>query len=185
MSNQYVQFCSVIAHLTKKEKRWLEAALGPIDRAPSWPTIAKLEREGVDSLSWPDFDYRFYRDDDEGECLEVSSEECGDVHSVTVLFQMFLKVRNDGRYLTLNWASTSSRPEAGQNGGGAVFITPQSIKSLNTGVWLDEQARRWLEARRWRKKHEDHDAQQPSSRRPSHQGTRGRKPYRQARHRKT
>jgi hypothetical protein len=178
MSNQYyVQFCAVISKLTKKEKRWLEEALGPIDQAPSWPIIAKLKAQGVDPSEWPNFEYRFYHD--QGGCLEVFSEEYGDTHGVGVLFQMFLKTFRPHHYLTLNWSCHCYQLEAGQDGGGAVFVTAHSIKNINTGVWLDEQARRW------RKKHEDHDAQQPRPRRPHRRSAKERQRHRQTRQRKT
>lgn len=66
-------------------------------------------------------------------------EESGDPWIVGFLVQMYLRKFHPDGYFTLSYAVTCSKMRVGEFGGGAMFVSADSIENLSAHQWLGEQ----------------------------------------------
>ena len=151
MADNYLEFSEIIPNLTELEEAWLKEQLEPIcvfgdkeyaeDAVPTELADAEADWAGVRFLrDKGDYDpqcdvlgfgYDFHDDRDPGgwgRHLWVYAEESGWPDNVAWLVQKFLKKFRPGQCWSLSYATTCSKPRVGEFGGGAVFVTAESIK---------------------------------------------------------
>ena len=136
VANAYTSFSETIVLNTAEEVAWCRTSLQEIE--------ALLEEgvEDVDQVKPEDkafydaeslgFTYHFEEDD---KSLSFIAEESGEPESVAIFVQQFLHHFNLKTCFTLAWAATCSRPLVGNFGGGAVYVTADSIEWVNTFDW--------------------------------------------------
>ena len=170
MANNYLEFSEIVPNLTAPEEAWLEAQLQTVrafgnneyledavpaelaDTAPDWSGPRLLRDFGdydpdYDSLG---FQYAFHKDearDGWGRYLCLYAEEYGNPEHVAHLVQKFLKTFRPDQCWLLTYATTCSKPRAGEFGGGASFVMADEIKWQNVGDFV-EQERTAFEARK-------------------------------------
>ena len=148
MANSYLLFSVEIPGLTKKEVAWFQKQLTCPDEELfiKWPEAkqqAWLKEHGTDDLScYPDFGYEFDPDGTK-QSLILYSEECGNLDQVCNMLQSYLKTFHPDRHIGVEWATTCSKMRPGEFSGGAVFITAQEQRCMNSGTWLYNVAAAW------------------------------------------
>ena len=163
MANNYLEFSEVLPHLTAEEADWLRHQLEVVwvfgdgeyaeDALPD-----DLDRQSVDRIGCrayrdmedydPDFgedagfEYAFSKDDQDtewGRHLCFRTAEYGSVDRVAHLVQQFLKRFRQNDSWSLTWATTCSKPRAGEFGGGAVFVTASDITCNDAYTFVEQQ----------------------------------------------
>ena len=162
MADNYLEFSEVIANLTEPEEAWLKEQLHPIhvfgdkeysedavaaelaDTDADWTGVRFL-RDKKDYDPQCDvlgFEFSFHDDcDPEGwsRHLWVYAEESGWTDNVAWLVQKFLKKFRPDQCWSLTYSTTCSKPRAGEFGGGAVFVTADSICRQNAYDFIEDQ----------------------------------------------
>ena len=161
MADNYLQFSQVIANLTEAEEAWLDEQLQPIrvfgetefpeDAVPAelankeadW-TGARFLRDNPDyDPDWQvlGFECEIHDDDEEGwgRHLWVYAEESGEPDNVAWLVKKFLKKFRPDQCWSLTYATTCSKLRVGEFGGGAVFITADTICWQNAYGFIEDQ----------------------------------------------
>ena len=162
MADNYLQFSEVIANLSEPEEAWLKDQLQPIrvfgdkehpeDAVPAeladtdadW-TGARYLRDKTDhDPDWDalGFEYSFHDDHDTegwGRHLWVYAEESGCPDNIAWLAQKFLRKFRPDQCWSLTYATTCSKPRAGEFGGGAVFVTADTIRWENAYDFIENQ----------------------------------------------
>ena len=148
MADNYLEFSEIIANLTGPEEAWLKEQLQPIrvfdgkgHRAEVVPFL--LDKTDYD-LEWDalGFEYRFHDDNDPGgwgRHLWFYTEDWGNADNVAWLVQKFLKQFRPQECWSLSYAATCSKPRIGEFGGGAVFVTADTIVWQNSGDFIESQ----------------------------------------------
>lgn len=163
MAESYVQFSEVLAPLTDAEANWLRRQLAPVyvfgDRAfseddlPEDLTPDKADR--ICARAFRDLDnddeelgfgYEFRSDPELGQHLWLYADESGCPDLVAYLVQKFLRQFRPGACWSLTYSASCSKPRIGEFGGGALFVTAETIESFEVGDFL-AQRRAALEAR--------------------------------------
>ncbi len=160
MADNYLQFSEVIANLTEPEEAWLKEQLQPIrvfggneyaeDAAPAeqadaeWDGIRFLRDKTDYDPKWDalGFEFDFCDDQDRGgwgRHLWLYAEEWGDGGNVAWLVQKFLKKFRPDQCWSLSYAATCSKPRVGEFGGGAVFVTADTIAWQDSGDFIEGQ----------------------------------------------
>ncbi len=162
MADNYLQFSEVIANLTEQEEAWLKDQLQtvrvfgekeyPEDAVPAELADMKADWSGVRFLrdktdhdaQWDalGFEYSFHEDHDTGgwgHHLWLYAESWGDVSNVTWLAQKFLKRFRPDQCWSLTYSATCSKPRVGEFGGGAVFVTADTIRGQNACDFIEDQ----------------------------------------------
>lgn len=162
MADYWLQFSEVLTHLTADEEAWLRSQLQEV--AVHGDTETEID-DGDDDIAaeadWvgprflrnnPDYDsssdvpeFQFKFDDDRpeewGRHLWLHAEDVGNPSYIPWLVQKFLKQFRPDECWSLTWATTCSRPQVGEFGGGAVFVTAEEIKWNNVYQFIvDEMA---------------------------------------------
>jgi len=175
MTNNYLEFSEVLPHLTAEEERWLREQLESVcvfgdreyaqDELPSDLDAADADWSGC--RAWRDleghdpddgemigFECEFHADQDTpdgwGRHLWLHAEEGADLERIAHLVQKFLKHFRPDQCWSLTYATTCSKPRAGEFGGGAVFVTADQVEWQNAydfveqcrQAFLTEQSRR-------------------------------------------
>lgn len=154
MANNYLQFSEIIARLSQPEEAWLKEQLESIcvygeeeypkdavpvelaDREPDWSGVRFLRDKEDHDPCWDSlgFEYRFHDDPGEGgwgRHLWLYAEECGNPDNAAHLVQKFLKQFRPDQWWSITYATTCSKPRAGEFGGGAIFVTADKIAWQN------------------------------------------------------
>lgn len=162
MADNYLQFSEVVARLKKKEEAWLTKQLQPIrvfankeypeDAVPAeladtdadWTGVRFLRDKTDHDPDWDalGFEYSFHDDHDKGgwgRHLWVYAEESGCPDNIAWLVQKFLKKFRPDQCWSLSYSTTCSKPRAGEFGGGAVFVTADTICWQNAYDFVEEQ----------------------------------------------
>jgi hypothetical protein len=162
VADNYLQFSEVIANLTEQEEAWLKGQLQPVrvfgeteypeDAVPAeladtdadWSGVRFLRDKTDHDPQWDalGFEYSFHEDHDTGgwgRHLWVYSEVWGDVGNVAWLVQKLLKQFRPDQCWSLTYSATCSKPRAGEFGGGAVFVTADTIRWQNAYDFVEEQ----------------------------------------------
>ena len=162
MADNYLQFSEVISKLTKKEEAWLKEQLQPIrvlgdreypedavpadlaDKNADWAGVRFLRDKTDHDPEWDalGFEYSFHDDHDPkgwGRHLWVYTEESGGPDNVAWLARKFLKKFRPDQCWSLTYSTTCSKPRVGEFGGGAVFVTANTIRWENTYDFVEDQ----------------------------------------------
>jgi hypothetical protein len=166
MANNYLEFSETLVDLTREEETWLREQLEIVyvygDR--EYTEEAILRNEVEEDLrdteeDWygcrvfrdlPEYDpedgtpvgfeHEFLGDEDaagEDRYLWFHVEEGGYPDRVAHLVQKFLQKFRPDQYWTLSYATTCSKPRAGEFGGGCVFVTATKIEWCTTWDFLE------------------------------------------------
>jgi len=120
MANSYRTFSEMLPLRTEAERAWCKEQL------------EYLHDSEEDHRA--EFEWAFEEDG-----LWIYATEYGNVDDVVAFVQDFLaEFRPDGCF-SLAWAETCSKPRIGEFGGGAVFVTKNTMEYQNTGDWLQEK----------------------------------------------
>jgi hypothetical protein len=162
VADNYLEFSEVIANLTEPEEAWLKEQLQPIhvfgdkeypedavpaglaDKDADWTGVRFLRDKGdydpqCDVLG---FEFSFHDDRDPGgwgRHLWVYEEESGWPDNFAWLVQKFLKKFRPGQCWSLSYAVTCSKPRVGEFGGGAAFVTADTICWQNACDFIEDQ----------------------------------------------
>ena len=167
MADNYLQFSEVIANLTEQEEAWLKDQLQSIrvfgekecpedavpaelaDKDADWSGVRFLRDKPDHDAEWDalGFEFNFHDDHDNagyvtdswGRHLWLYAETWGDVSNVAWLVQKFLKQFRPDQCWSLSYSATCSRPRVGEFGGGAVFVTADTIRWQNAYDFIEEQ----------------------------------------------
>jgi hypothetical protein len=69
----------------------------------------------------------------------IYSDDNASPMAVVPLVQGFLRRHRPTATFSLSWAAGSTRPGPGELGGGAVFITADSVRWLDVWTWIESQ----------------------------------------------
>jgi len=148
MADYYTQFSSIIRHITKKERKWLEQFLSiPDEEALEDEALLKKWMEERDNPPydvydeepefWPHFQYEFTKTEDGKTGFWIHSYEYGNLDFIEHVVQCFLKKFRPKECFTLEWSNTCSKLRTDGFGGGALFVTAEEKKFISTSSWLD------------------------------------------------
>jgi hypothetical protein len=170
VAENYLDFSEIIANLSEPEDAWLKEQLQPIrifgakeypedavpselaDTEPDWAGVRFL-RDKTDHDPQCDalgFQHCFHDDHDTegwGRHLWLYTEGWGDASNVAWLVQKFLKKFRPDQCWSLTYSTTCSKPRIGEFGGGAVFVTADTIQWQNAYGFVEDQ-RAAFEAKR-------------------------------------
>jgi hypothetical protein len=147
MANNWITFSEVIPHVTPNEETWIREQLDDESLA---------EESSRSRLAWqPDGDsagFEWSVEDDHdtpdgwGRRLWLRAEESGNPLDVAAFVQAFLRAFRRDQTFALTWAESCSKLRVGAFGGGAVFVTAESIETCCPADWLAERERTFQEA---------------------------------------
>jgi len=134
MSDNYTGFSERLKINTEAEREWVEAhfkTLGSLEDSSdeAGPEAEKLA-ELYELEEWEhslDFDWNF-----EDGHLSIYSEESGNVNNAATFVQLFLKEFYPEDHFHISWANWCSKSSYGEFGGGAVFITAESMDWISS-----------------------------------------------------
>ena len=162
MADNHLEFSEVLGNLAEPEEAWLKEQLQPIrvfgaheypgaavpaelaTTKPDWAGVRFLRDKPDHDPQWDSlgFEYVFHDDHDKGgwgRHLWFYTEGWGDASNVAWLVQKFLKKFRPDQCWSLTYATTCSKPRAGEFGGGAVFVTADEIKWQNAYDFIEDQ----------------------------------------------
>jgi len=160
MANNYLEFSETLGDLAPEGETWLREQLDIIhvhdgreyteEQVPkevvtvdhwegcrAWRDLPEYDTEDGDPVG---FEYEFLGDDDpdgKSRYLWFHVEESGYPDRVAHLVQKFLQRFRPDQYWTLSYATTCSKPRAGEFGGGCVFVTATKIEWCTTWDFLE------------------------------------------------
>ena len=85
------------------------------------------------------FQAEWYKEDGEIKALWIYAEEHGQNDSAAYLVQMFLRQFQPDGCWSLTYSYRCSKPRVGEFGGGAVFVTANDAKWMDTHCFVEEQ----------------------------------------------
>lgn len=143
MANNYMQFSEEIEQLTDEEIKFFQEVCSyepPLDLYAGWEPPA-----------WYDVDsggLGFSAEVDEGTReLWVYAEEFGNLDMLVALILEFIQKFRPEYIFTLSYAETCSKMRVGEFGGGALIISREGSKFINTCEWLSHREAEIQEAR--------------------------------------
>ena len=160
MADNYLQFSEVVAKLTEQEEAWLKDQLEsvrvfgekeyPEDAVPAdlagkdadWSGVRFLRDKPDHDAEWDALGFEFSFHDDTGgwgRHLWLYAETWGDITNVAWLVQKFLKQFRPDQCWSLTYSATCSKPRVGEFGGGAVFVTADTIRWQNAYDFIEQQ----------------------------------------------
>ena len=169
MANNYLQFSEVLSHLTVEEEAWLRSQLEVVsvfgDReyvdgeVPN--ALDSVDDEWYGCRAWRDlpgydpndgvligFEYQFHDDHDSadgwGRHLWLYTEESACLERIAHLVQKFLRKFRPNQCWSLTYATTCSRLRVGEFGGGAVFVTADTIVWENAYDFVETEREAFL-----------------------------------------
>jgi hypothetical protein len=162
VAENYLDFSEIIANLSEPEEAYLKKQLQSIrvygakeypedavpaelaDTEPDWAGVRFLQDKTdhdpqCDALG---FQYNFHDDHDTegwGRHLWLYTEGWGDASNVAHLVKKFLKTFRPYECWSLTYSTTCSKPRIGEFGGGAVFVTADTIQWENAYDFIEDQ----------------------------------------------
>lgn len=144
MSDPYCMFSETLVLDNGIQRKWLEKEIEPVtqsdfdampdEEAEKW--AEEHDREMEDVINWPEFEWEFV---DEG--LWMFSDDQGRPYDVALVVQRFLKRFYPEECFALTYAETTSPPDPGGFGGGAMFVTADKIEFMNAHSWADHKVK--------------------------------------------
>ena len=148
MANNYQCFSETVPDLTPAEEAWI---LEQLDEE----AVADPERRS--RLAWQpedciDFDFQKREEPDSKDGLHrwspwLCSEDHGNPFNAAVFVQAFLKQFRSHDSWGLTYCYSCDKPRVGEYGGGAVFVTAESIEHSDAYDWLEAQRTAFTENR--------------------------------------
>lgn len=127
MADYHMQFSECINRLNASELHW-------------WKL--RVEKLQSDLENDADVDYPGEIVVDEGNRqVHLYSESGGDPFATVKIVQEFLKFYRSKGHFSLTWAFTCDKPRIGEFGGGALFVTADSIDEFDVTTWLRDRIR--------------------------------------------
>ena len=162
MADNYLEFSEVVANLTEPEEAWLKEQLQAISvfgeheypeddvptelagTEPDWAGTRFLRDKSDCDPNWDGlgFEYSFHDDHDVGgwgRHLWLYTEGWGNPSNAAWLVRKFLKKFRPDQCWGLTYATTCSKPRAGEFGGGAVFVTADKICGQDAQEFIENQ----------------------------------------------
>lgn len=157
MADNYLQFSEVLPALTEQEEAWLKQQLEFVyvvgDReytsdslptglaldAITWEGCRGLRPRGESDDAFTGFDFDFRDNKTWGRHLWLYADDSGHPAQAAYLVQQFLRRFRPDQCWSLTYGTTCSKPRIGEFGGGAVFVTAESIESFEVGDFLEQQ----------------------------------------------
>lgn len=124
MADYYTQYSAEIAKLTDAEIKWLEARLKDIEDARADDDGLDDDGDDLGQVELQDRTLWFY------------GRESGDPRAIAEFVQGFLKQFRPNGSFSMGHTFSCSRPRLDGFGGGAVFVTAESIKHVDSDMWL-------------------------------------------------
>lgn len=155
MANNYLEFSAALAVETDEERDWLKRQLTEtpveydeehnawVEVLPETPHEAiprfllDYSEQDTDEPVYVEFAYEWL---DDG--IVFYSEETGSPEQVAHLVQKFLQRFHPDKSWGLTWANVCSKPRPDEFGGGAVLVTAQGQRWMNTWDWLEAEQER-------------------------------------------
>ena len=114
------------------------------DTDADWSGVRFLRDKPDHDAQWDalGFEYGFHEDHDTGgwgRHLWLYAEDWGDASNVAWLVQKFLKQFRPDQCWSLTYSATCSKPRVGEFGGGAVFVTADTIQWQNAHDFIEDQ----------------------------------------------
>jgi hypothetical protein len=143
MADNYVLFSeALVLRGTKKEvekkEEWIELILTSGSRYEEVEALKEyLRGEGIDeepelTQDWPGFRWKIHRHEGQEHYLWMYSEEVGNIDHVASFAAAFLKKFDPGYSFFFAWAEICSKPRIGEFGGGAMIVSADGEKYLDT-----------------------------------------------------
>ena len=137
MADNYLLFSAPVDANTEEELCWLVDTAMQLYVDQEWPSWAREMIEfDPEDLTLPEFTHY---DSDTEKSLVIYSQDNASPEAVVPLVQKFFQRFRPHGIFHLCWATTCSRPRVGEFGGGAVFITAESVEWMSTWSWAEEQ----------------------------------------------
>ena len=130
MANNYRAFSQMIKEITAEEKDWIENEAQKTEE----------DYDGYDYDGWLGFDYEFTAQNS----FWIYTEESGDPSRVAQFVQAFLKEFRPSEVFVMNWADFCSKPRIEEFGGGAIVVSADRIKVMDSYCWAENQKDRLL-----------------------------------------
>jgi hypothetical protein len=129
MANNYLQFSAELPLNSLEEKQWALRYLAELEHL----------REGNEhSDAIPD---EFQCEVEDG-AVWFYAEEYGNLDHVAQMVQQYLqRFGKPGDWWAVSYAETCGKMRLNEFGGGAVFVTADDMKFMNTYSWIQEQGR--------------------------------------------
>jgi hypothetical protein len=129
VTNYYTKFSSSLKIESDREKDWCIA------------TLSKLEEElDDDGISKADFEWSY---DPEEKCIYFVCDDSANIDQIASFVQEFLKEFHQDRWWYLEWSRDCSSMRLDGFGGGAIFVTVNSIETIDTYHWIETQAEQY------------------------------------------
>jgi hypothetical protein len=147
MANHYTQSSFAINDITDEEKEWLievhklrDELDGDFleDNDPREERMGKLLNLSPDEASDDSLSWGWTMDVVPGEHPSVLfyGEECPELEAMALVLRSFLAMFRPTGSIGFSWGDGCSKPRTGAFGGGAVFVTANSIDWFNAAEWL-------------------------------------------------
>lgn len=163
MADYFMQMSAALAINSDEQKAWLKKYL-PLtvcdedlcdpDEDPEVPLLEELKREAevLDCLeAWDSIREAYYqdlagpewyieKDGDDGKPYVWfhADEGVGSLEHLAEFIRMFLRKFDIKEPWSLTWSETCSKPRLDAFGGGAVVVSKDAVKWLNTGSWVND-----------------------------------------------
>lgn len=158
MADHYLLFAEATPLLTAKEYEWFGAQLAPIavvdgqevperdvpaGKAPTWHGLRFLRDFGPEDsdgsdCDWAGFEYVHHHHDGQ-RYVTFYSEDHAEMDRLVHLMQTFLCTFRQAESWSLIYATTCSKPRIGEFGGGAFFVTAQTVEWYTLADFIDRQ----------------------------------------------
>ena len=135
MANNYCQWSESIEELTEEEMDWLHSCF-------SWePPEGAFDDEKFEWPAWYDRDaesvhFEYDLDRKRG-ILHVYAEEYGNIDTLSALIHEFIQKFRPDFIFSMSWADTCSKMRIGEFGGGAMVISREGEKWINTDDFIN------------------------------------------------
>lgn len=128
MANNYLQTSTVLDLENEAERKRWEERLASKDKA---------NEEGDNEA--PSYEAKIEQEEDQHYSVWLYGEEFCNPDDIANAVQEFFKAFRPKACWGLTYAQTCSKMRIGEFGGGAMFITADSIESVDAYGWLEEQ----------------------------------------------
>jgi hypothetical protein len=149
MANNYTQFSTGLV-IKAETREWLRGFMNSEwleDFEADDPMASKPANNfyalATDEFDWIDGPWCGFEWDADDNYLIVYCEDSGDPEPAAFFIQRVLEHEGSNECVLFEYAFTCSKPRAGEFGGGAAFITRDTIEYLQIGEWFKEQKAAW------------------------------------------
>lgn len=141
MANNYLQFSTIVSGLTKEEEAWVESEFKRIEHPSDEEADSIIEKYNL-GLDEDSLDFEWALDDGS---LWIGATESGNPDHVAEFMRDFLRANRPNEYLVMGWSFSCDKLRADEFGGGAMFVTAQTIDYFDTVDWMEEKRKSFAE----------------------------------------